>query len=160
MSNKKRISGSVDPEVAEYLDSVDNKSAYINEIIKREMSLSGESTLGQLRQQRDELDEEIEELEDKLNAKKAKRSNIVDEIEELEEKQSEQKEAVYDKLEYALKVHPSKRSPEAWSKAVTGLGFTTEQFDDLVSHALPDAREDRDLTDEERERADEWLDEH
>jgi len=99
MSDKERISATVDPEVKEYLDQQDiNTSGLINKLIKQHMG-AGDSTRGILELRRDQIEAEIQSLNTRVDHKEAELEKVDSRLGDLDEQQESRLEDARDALE-------------------------------------------------------------
>lgn len=163
MSNKERISVSVDPEVAEYLENLNNRSAYINEQVKEDMARSGTSERERLENKLEDINEQIDEHEEELKKLRNQRDMVKDKLADLKDQEQAQRERVYDALAKIKGMKPTERDEDsvAVKDAAEAAGMPPEKLLTLAEDidlghyrqgGLPD-----DINDDEKERTDEWI---
>jgi len=121
--SKERISATVDPEVAEYLQKEGvNASGAINKAIKQQMGVSGENTdLIELRLE--QVEGEIDRHESSLESLYAQKEALEERLEEIEENRNERRQ---DKLR-KLKQVPDDPSHPLVQEVAEELDMTPEE---------------------------------
>ena len=98
MSDKERVSASVDPEVAEYLrQNQVNASGLINDLVKQHQSTGG-TKAAMLELRHDQVQSEVENLHNQLQAKRKELDRIETQLNELRERDEDILDDAADKM--------------------------------------------------------------
>jgi len=98
MSDKERVSASVDPEVAEYLkQNRVNASGLINDLVKQHQSTGG-TKAAMLELRHDQVKSEVENLHNQLQAKRKELDRIETQLSELQERDEDTLDEATDKM--------------------------------------------------------------
>lgn len=88
--SKERVSVTVDPDVAEYLDrDAINTSGLVNRLLKDEMDGTNETTVRMLELRREQLQSECDELAARLDQKQNDLQRVEARIDELEDERED-----------------------------------------------------------------------
>lgn len=161
MSDKERISATVDPEVREYLREAEGSiSDRINNLVREEMLTDTMSTRERIEARIEEVDEEISDLKGDLRAKKDERAELVAKLDSIDDRESERLERICAGLCIIKGTMPDQRETNA-ANAAKKAGMSEEDILQLAEDinigyysqgGFPDS-----LTNEERELVVKWV---
>jgi len=157
-----RMSFALDEELKEYLDSLDNASERLRELVREDMARSGDKRT-RLEDQLEEVEEEIAEKEAELEELRSKRDRLIEQLEELDEEREEHIEQICEGLTLIKGSRPDRRDIDSGvaQKAANIAHLSARQIielaDDIdVGHYKEQGSPDS-LSDDERERVEEWA---
>ena len=136
MASKERISASIDPEVEEWLDDLDNKSAVVNEALRERMTAGQKTAEERIQEQVEEERAEIDALYREIEEREERIDRLEEKLESMQDEREERAEDLVEWVDGILHLSNEQRARRA--KSDNPAGIYGEDAAAMVSEIVPD----------------------